>query len=415
MQGDARNFDRVGSIMDLAFSQDEQAFRHQCKDFFASFSPEEQNDCWRVTGLLDTFTEGDALIVRRMAKKLAKDGWLTLSWPREYGGQEVSNTKRLIFLEEAGYHRVPVLSTDMGVGGMLWISPLIMAFGTEKQKKEHLPPTGAGDRIWCSGYSEPEAGSDFLSLKTQAIRDGDYYIVNGQKIWITAAHFADWCWLAVRTQQKVKKSEGISLLLVDMKTPGIEVKPILSTEGHHSFNEVFFENVRVPKENLLGKEGEGWSIIGKALSLERSVNFIHFVGSMRRAMEELVNYANHTRHGGSLLAHDHGIRSKLANMAVEIEVARLLAYKLCHSSSPPHYEASKVKLFVSDLIAKLANTATYVLGPYSQLAPGTAWAPLRGVVEYTYSMSFAPPIGAGSNEIERGIIAKAGLGLPMDR
>ena len=153
---------------------------------------------------MDTFTEGDGLVVRRMAKKLAKDGWLTLSWPKEYGGQEVSTTKRLIFLEEAGYHRVPILSIDMGVGGMLWISPLIMAFGTEKQKKEHLPPTGAGDRIWCSGYSEPEAGSDFLSLKTQASLDGDYYIVNGQKIWITGCSL---CGLVLAGSQNSKKGE----------------------------------------------------------------------------------------------------------------------------------------------------------------------------------------------------------------
>jgi len=402
--------------MDFAFTKEEEAFRQECQEFVKNeISDEEKKACLEESGLMDTFTEGEESIIRSIAKKLAKKGWLTMWWPKEYGGQGASNMKRLIFYEEMGYHRLPHISVDMGVGGINWVSPLIMLFGTEEQKKEHLPKIAAGERIWCSGYSEPNAGSDLSSLQTRAVADGDYYIVNGQKTWTSAAHFADWCWLAVRTDPTAKRNKGISVLLVDMSTPGIEVNPVLSIHEHHSFNEVFFNNTRVPKKNLLGEENQGWHYVITALALERSVNFIHFVGSIRRTIDELVKYANQTRRGNQLLAHDPAVRSKLADMAIQHEVARQLAYRascLQEKGLIPHYEAAKVKLYVSELIQKLANTAMEVLGLYSQLKPGSPWAHLNGLVEYTYLMSFAATLGGGTSEIARDIIATAGLGLP---
>lgn len=402
--------------MDFTFTEEEETFRQECREFIKSeISAEEMKACWETSGLIDTFTEGEESIIRSIAKKLAKKGWLTMWWPKEYGGWGASNMKRLIFCEEMGYHRLPHISGDMGVGGINWVSPLLMLFGTEEQKREHLPKIAAGERIWCSGYSESGAGSDLSSLQTRAVPDGDYYLVNGQKTWITAAHFADWCWLAVRTDPTAKKNEGISLLLVDMKTPGIEVKPVMAIHEHHSFNEVFFNDVRVAKKNLLGEENRGWHYIGMALAFERSVNFIHFIGSMKRAIDELVTYANQTRRGHQLLAHDPAVRSKLADMAIQTEVARQFVYRACciqEKGLISHYEASKLKLYVSDLIPRLANTAMEVMGLYGQLRPGSPWAHLAGLVEYTYLMSFAPPIGAGTNEIVRDIIAMEGLGLP---
>ncbi len=402
--------------MDFTFTKEEEAFRQEFREFINNeISPQQMEACWENGGFIDTFTEGGEPIIREIAQKLAKKGWLTMWWPREYGGQEASNMKRLIYYDETGYYRLPLLSVDMGVGGISWIAPVLMLYGSEEQKREHLPKIAAGERIWCSGYSEPDAGSDLSALRCRAVADGDFYIVNGQKIWITAAHFADWCWLAVRTDPNSRKSNGISILLVDMKTPGITVRPIVFMQGHHSFNQVFFENVRVPKANRVGEENQGWRYIRIALDFERSVNIIKIASSVRRAIDELVRYTKEARRGDELLANNPLVRHKLAEMAIEAEIGRLLVYRAAWMQGKgliSDYEAAMIKVYITELIKRLANVAMQILGLYSQLTPGSWRAPLSGLVEYTYLTSFAPSIGAGPNEIQKDIIAIRGLGLP---
>ncbi len=402
--------------MDFTFTKEEEAFRQELREFIKNeISPQQMEACWETGGLMDTFTEGQESIIREIARKLAEKGWLTMWWPREYGGQEASNMKRLIYYDETGYHRLPHLSVDMGVGGIGWIAPVLMLYGTEEQKREHLPKMAAGERIWCSGYSEPEAGSDLSALQCRAVADGDYYLVNGQKIWTTAAHFADWCWLAVRTDPNSRKSRGISILLVDMKTPGITVRPIPALQGHHSFNEVFFDDARVPRRNRVGEENQGWRYICIALDFERSVCMVRFVGSIRRAIEELVRHAKEARRGNELLANNPLVRHKLAQMVVEAEVGRLLVYRAAWMQGKDlisDYEAAMIKIYITELIRRLADMAMQILGLYSQLTPGSWQAQLSGLVEYTYLMSFAGTVGGGTSEIQRDIIATTGLGLP---
>ena len=238
-----------------------------------------------------------------MAKRLADKGWLTLAWPEEYGGQGRSIMEQVVYREEMSYWNVP--GTDLGTGAISWVGPVLMIVGTEEQKREHLPPIAAGDRYWCTLYSEPGSGSDLASLQTAAVRDGDDYVINGQKIWTSSAHIADWGWLAARTNSDAPKHRGISLFMLDMKSPGVSVRPIVNMAGGHDFNEVYFDDVRVPAANLVGQEDRGWYTLAVALDFERSG--VGYSATARRTLETLTEYARETEHNGAPLGKDpHG-------------------------------------------------------------------------------------------------------------
>jgi len=395
--------------VDFQFTEREEAFRREIRNFLDNEFPKD----WLGFEYGEDHSDNAWPITRKIVKKLGEKGWLTMSWPKEYGGQGCSHMEKLIYYEEMSYRGVPGL--DMGIGGISWVGPILMLYGSEEQKREHLPQIGQGEEFWCTGYSEPGAGSDLSSLGCRAERDGDEYVVTGSKIWTSGAHIANWCWLAVRTKDSVPKHKGISLLLVDMKSDGISIRTLINMVGFKQLNEVIFDHVRVPKKNLVGEENKGWYYIVKALDLERSN--MRELARIRRLLDELIIYVNNTKLNGEPLAKDPLIRQKLGRMAVEIEVARLLEIRVGWMQSNeiiPNYETSIAKVFCSDLAVRAANVAMQILGPFSQLEQESKWSKMRGWVAHLCLYNMHQPISKGSNEIQRNIIGQRGLGLPRE-
>jgi hypothetical protein len=288
-----------------------------------------------------------------------------------------------------------------------------MIAGTEEQKREHLPPIAQAERYWCTLYSEPGSGSDLASLQTSAELDGDDYVINGQKIWTSAGHIADWGWLAARTDPEAPKHRGISLFLLDMKSPGVSVRPIINMAGGHEFNEVFFEDVRIPKANLVGEENRGWYTLAVALDFERSG--VGYSASARRVLETLVKYAKEATKNGKPLSKDPIVRRKLAERFIETDASRWLSYRVAWMQSQgmvPNAEASMSKLYGTELTQRVAATGMDILGMAGQLSQGSKWAPLQGYIQRSYLSAVSSTIAAGTSEIQRDIIARRGLGLP---
>ncbi|MCK4697896.1 MAG: acyl-CoA dehydrogenase family protein, partial [Dehalococcoidia bacterium] len=364
--------------MDFRFTPEEEAFRQEVQHFIKQ-ELQLPSGYW---GDLETeFDPQNFELTKQVAKKLGEKKWLAMNWPKEYGGLEVSPIKHMIFKEEAAYHQLPGI--DMGVGGITWVGPTLLLLGTQEQKNEHLPPLAAGEKWWCTMYSEPGAGSDMANVMCHAVLQGDEYIINGQKVWTSAAHIADWGWLLVRTDpDALKKHHGISLLLVDMKTPGITVRPLLNMAGHRLFNEVFFDNVHVPKRNLIGEENRGWYHTMIAMAFERTMG-VMFAAGARRLIKELVRFAKETKVNGQPLGKDPSIRQKLAELAIEVEIARVMSYRIVWQQTKgeiPGYEAPMIKVFASETLHQMANVGTQIMGLYGQLWLGSKWAPLQGTI-----------------------------------
>src|ERR1700744_3433028 len=293
--------------MDVTFTPEEEKFRKEVQDFLAENLPKLGK-----TSRREFETKEDFLGWHRI---LAKKGWAAPHWPVQYGGTGWNTTQRFIFNEESARAEAPVLLPF----GLTMVAPVIYTFGNEEQKKQFLPRILWGDDWWCQGYSEPGAGSDLASLKTRAVREGDHYIVNGQKTWTTLAQFADWIFCLVRTDPNAKQQEGITFLLIDMKTPGITVKPIIVLDGAHEVNEVFFDNVKVPVENRVGEENKGWTYAKFLLVTERSG--IGGVGRSKRATDKLKEIARAELLNGEPLIDDEDFSRKVAE--TEIELAAL--------------------------------------------------------------------------------------------
>ena len=295
--------------MDFRFSEKELQLRRDIRQFVKENLPLDQ------VPYLEEHDDKEWDLAMSTAKKLAEKKWLTINWPEEYGGMGASDWEQAVYLEEVGYWGIP--GYGMGVSGIRWVGPSLMLYGSEELKKKHLPliSSGEADGVWCTGYSEPDAGSDFANLQTRAEKKGDEYIVNGQKVWISAAHRARWCWLAVRTNPNAaRKHDGISLLIVDMKSEGVTVRPIKSFFGLHIINEVFFDDVRVPATNLVGVENDGWRQVMLSLAFERGNQALVALGESKRLLDELVQYA---KESGTIKKPT--IRQKLADAAMEIE------------------------------------------------------------------------------------------------
>ena len=382
--------------MDFAYSPEEEAFRQEVRAFLKQElrEPAEGEDAWEVR--------------RAFIKKLAAKGWLTLAWPKEWGGQGASHMMQLAYNEAVAYQEAP--ANDIGSDR---VGPTIMLYGTEEQKRRYLPPIIAGEAVWCQGFSEPGAGSDLASLEMRAVEDGDEFVINGSKIWTSFAHKADAIILLARTDPDAPKHRGISYFLVDMDTPGITVRPLVDMLGRHQFNEVFFEDVRVSRDTLLGEMNRGWYIATTTLDFERS-GIQRVIGSMR-TYDMLADYARQTKRNGSPLAEHPLVRHKLADLKIEFEVGRLLSYRVAWMQSQgliPNYEASVSKMYGSELAQRLANAGVRIIGLGGQLAPGSPWAPLAGRFETLYIAAAALTVAAGTSEIQRNIIASRGLGLP---
>ena len=342
------------------------------------------------------------------AREYARRGWISIGWPHEYGGKGTIGDK-VFFGEARGYYDLP----GIDIFGPEMLAPTLLGVGNEELNKRFLPGIASGEVQWCELWSEPNAGSDLASLTTSAVRKGNEYIINGQKIWSTGAHRAHWAFALVRTDPHApKKQMGITFILFDMKTPGVTVKPLYYMDQAHVYNEVFLDDVHVPVENVVGQENEGWRVTQVLAGFERSS--LGAIMMMLRQLEELVQYCNETKVGGKLLAHDPLIRNRLAQAACEIEALRCLGYRIADAQERNEmagFEASGVHILASELQERLSWLGTDILGPYGQVKR-SRWSPLDGWYEKWYQQSFILFIAMGTNEIQRNIISWYGLGLP---
>ncbi len=385
--------------MDFAFSDEEERFRSELRELLAAELPE----WWQ-----GMFVEDERVFpaTRRFCEQLAARGWLTMAWPREYGGAEASVWKQAILREEMWAHLEPRGPQYMNLN---YIGPCIIRFGTDAQKQRFLPPMAAGRVMWTQGFSEPGAGSDLASLTTRAEERADHFVVNGQKVWNSYADApADWCFLLARTDPAAAKHKGLSVFLVDMRTPGITVRPIGSMAGPHELNEIFLDDVVVPRECLLGEKNRGWEVVTTGLTFER-------VGNARyaragRILDLLVGYVNEVG-----LAGDPDVRQKLADLRVRCEAARLLNYRVISIEAEgriPTVEASIARLHNTQVEQLAGHLGLEILGLCGQLTPDARWAPLRGLVYRQWVGNIPTTIVAGTTEVQKNIIAERGLGLP---
>ncbi len=396
--------------MHFQFGEKEEALRREIREFVK----EEFPPGWITFMLEEESRDEDWDFAMSIAKKLSQKGWLTMSWPEEYGGRGASIWEQVVFREEAGYWGIP--GVGMGVGGVDWVGPSLMLYGTEEQKRKYIPliASGEADGVWCTAYSEPNAGSDFANIRTKAVRDGDEYVINGHKIWTSAAHRARWMWLAAVTDPGAsKKHKGISIFVVDMKSKGLTVNPLISYTGYHIFNEVFFDDVRISKDTLVGEENRGWYQLMSALAYERGSIGPTSYGFNRRILDELVQYAK-----GTGAFQNPEIRHKLADRVIDLETQKMLLYHTAwrlEQGSTVIYEPSRDKVLNDLVTERLAITGTELLGAYSQmdsLHRNSRWTKLKGCVESMYWLFPGVSIAAGTDEIEKNIIGQFGLGLP---
>ncbi len=389
--------------MEFAFSAEDEAFRRELTEFIQQERSSEWDDADRGSD------DASWTATKQMRQKLADRGWLTMHWPEEYGGQKASPVRSAVFNDEMTYYRAPGRDNF----GVRMMGATLMMHGSEEQKRLHLPPVARGEVQWCQGYSEPETGSDLASLATRAVRDGDEFVINGSKIWTSMAHRGDWIMLLARTDTDAPKHRGISFFLVDMKTPGIQVRPIVNMAGRHDFNQVIFDNVRVPARNLVGEENRGWYVAVTLLDFERSG--IDYSSNGRRLLDDTWLYAADTKRDGQVLTQIPWVRNLMADRYIECEVARLIAYKVAYMQGEglvPNKEASMSKVFGSETVQRVTKTCMEVLGMYGFLNRQDKWAPLEGRIQENWMMSFSGTIAAGTSEIQRNVIATRGLGLP---
>ena len=391
--------------MDFRDSPEDAAFRQEVREFLKT----ELRDEWKARP--DEGEEDVGVLYERRRPwrdKVGKRGWTAPAWPKEYGGAGMTVIQQFVMNEEFAEARAPARDL-FGIG---MVGPTLIVHGNEEQKKEHLPRILSAEVRWCQGYSEPEAGSDLASLRTRAVRDGDDYVLNGQKIWTSVAQHADWMFVLARTDPDAPKHRGISYFLADMKTPGIDVRPLVDLSGRHMFNEVFLENVRVPARNRVGEENRGWYIGATTLDFERSS--IGAAVGLRLIVEDLVKLLQErTKKGFCTLARQRTLRYELADRFVEAHVGKMLSFRVVTMQARgliPNYEASLVKTFVSELNQRIFNTGVKVLGLHGILRSDNA--PDGGRYPRGYLESVGSTIAGGTSEIQRNIIATRGLGLP---
>ncbi|HEX3232445.1 MAG TPA: acyl-CoA dehydrogenase [Pyrinomonadaceae bacterium] len=388
--------------MDLNLTSSEQEFRDEFRAWLADNAPAE----W--TGNTNSEDRSDYLAyLRDWQRKLYEGGWAGISWPQQYGGRGVSLMEQAVFQEELARANSPQL---IGTIGLSLVGPTIIAMGTEQQKERYLAPILSGEEIWCQGFSEPNAGSDLASLSTRAIRDGDDFVINGQKIWTSLAQLADWCLLLVRTDTAAPKHKGITCLLLNMRSEGVSVRPLRQMSGDSGFNEVFFSNVRVPAAQVLGQVDRGWTTAITALMNERANLGTGMQVVFKRNLEALIGRAHTVERNGGRASEDPIIRQKLAQAYLELEILRLNTNRALTSLSKtgiPGPEGSIQKLYWSEWNQRMQQTAQEIFGPYGQLADFD-----NGTWQYSYLRTRGNTIEAGTSEIQRNIIAERVLGLP---
>ena len=391
--------------MDFRFSEEEEKLREEVRQFCQKEPPESfpceiEDEGYGFGGWSCAFT-----------RRLGQKGWLSISWPKEYGGLGRSIMERFVAAEELAYHRAPQYGHLFGDA----VAAGILSYGTEEQKREFLPKMARGDILWATGLSEPGAGSDLLNTATRAAKDGDNYILNGQKIWPTGAHLAEWCLILARTDPEAPKSRGLSTFLVDTRSPGITVNPIIDMSGSKSFCEIFLEDVRVPKSCLLGQENRGLPLVFACLEGDRFWGRCLRHAGSKKDLEELVEYINKASYDGRRLKDNQVLRDTLAEIAVELEVSRMINYKaawLLNKGESISWESSVVKTFADELGQRIAQVGLQVLGPQVQLREDSKWTALRKRFTFLYNFNRGLSLAGGTSEIQRTTIALRGLGLP---
>jgi alkylation response protein AidB-like acyl-CoA dehydrogenase len=408
--------------MDWSDSNEQSAFRQEVREFISTrlperYRPKDGDDTdelselaggWQADRKSDDPERRDTAI--GWATALAERGWIAPAWPKEYGGAGLSVMEQFIYNQEMAASGAP------GVGGMgvSMLGPTLIVHGTDEQKTEHLSRILSGEVAWAQGYSEPGAGSDLASLQTRAVRDGDEYVVNGQKIWTSGAHYADWLFALVRTDPEAPKHRGISFLMMDIKSPGITVRPIFDMGWKHPFNETFFEDVKVPVKNRIGEENRGWYVGMTLLDFERSG--IAGAISYRRSLGQMREFLG-SKQGKQFRRDDFKtLRLELADRVIETEVLFNFAFRIVSIQNRglvPNYEASVNKLYGSELHQRIARTGTKAWGLYGNVwDPKSPHAPMKASHVQDYIGSIPHSIFSGSSEIQRNVIATRGLGLP---
>jgi alkylation response protein AidB-like acyl-CoA dehydrogenase len=392
--------------MDLNLTPEETKFRDELRTWLEANVPKDWGE-WREKPLEESFP-----YLRAWQRKLYEGGWAAVSWPKEYGGRGATLMEQSLFWEEMARVEAPPMANSLGLG---LIGPTIIAYGTDEQKKRFIPKILSAEEIWCQGFSEPNAGSDLAALQTEARLDGDHYVVNGQKVWTSYGWIGNWCELVVRTDSNVPKHKGLSVLLIDMKSPGVEVRPLKQMTGESEFNEIFFRDVRVPVANLLGKVNDGWNVAVSTLMYERGSYGARLHLIFKRAITRLIELSHKFQKDGHPAAQDPITRQKLAQCYAEIEIMRwnqLRAFSRVTATGVPGPEGSIHKIFWSELNQRLQQIAQEIFGPYGQLLAGDKDAVDNGIWSYGYLRTRGNTIEAGTSEVQRNIIGHFVLGLP---
>jgi alkylation response protein AidB-like acyl-CoA dehydrogenase len=394
--------------LDFTLTPDQDAFRQRVRSWLQSNIPDD----WTKFGLSEVPRPEAYAFLRKWQATLYDAGFIGITWPKEYGGQGLTFVEEMILHQEMALQKAPPMLNVLGVG---MAGPTIIAYGTEEQKKRYPAKILSCEEIWCQGYSEPNAGSDLASLQTRAVKDGEHWVVNGQKVWTSLAHIADFMMLLARTDPNAPKHKGITYFLLDMKTPGVTVKPLKQMTGDAEFNEIFFDNVRVHESHVLGGVNNGWSVGLTTLMYERLALGFGLQVRLRITMDQLVEMARRMDKNGRSLTKDPVMRQKLAQLWIDTEslkytgaraVTKLLKGEL------PGPEASTGKMMWVETHQRLQELAMEIQGPYSQLARGAAAAIDGGVWQYSFLRSRANSIEGGTTEIQKNIIGERVLGLP---
>lgn len=387
--------------MQIGYSPEQEALRAQLRDYYDKMLTPEVRDALHEEA-------GCGPVHREMVKKMAQDGWLGIGWPTEYGGQGRSQIEQFIFFDESMRSGAPVPMLTINTVG-----PTIMQFGTDEQKADFLPRILAGDLSFCIGYSEPEAGTDLAALKTKAVRDGDEYVINGRKMWTSLAGDADYCWLATRTDPDAPKHKGISMFVVDMKSPGITIDP-LNLLSSHDINATFFDDVRVPANRLVGGENQGWGLIMNQLNHERVT--LCSSGLLEQSYVEVREWAQNSKLAdGRRVIDQEWVQLNLAQVHSGLEFLRLINWKVAWTATHAPLDisdASTIKIFGTEFYLEAFRLLMEVLGPRAYLQRSSIGNVLNGRLEMMYRSLLILTFGGGTNEIQRDLIGVFGLGLP---
>jgi len=392
--------------MELAYSKTDEAFRKEVRSWLKKNLPKKDK---AVSELMPHDPERVRL-AKEWQRKLYDAGYVAMSWPKEYGGQNADAMRQTIVNEELVLARAPGL---VGASGLLMLGPTLIQYGTEVQRRRYLPKILTAEEIWCQGYSEPGAGSDLASLRTRAEIVGDEFIVNGQKVWTSNAQFSDWMFCLVRTNPDAPKHRGISYILIDMNTPGITVRPLVQMTGDAGFNEVFFDNVRVPRTNLVGELNQGWMVANNTLFHERNL-----LGSTTRTqlmMQNLIRLARSHQRYGKPAADDPIMRQKLSSLLTRVEAMKYHSYRQLTNAikgRPPGVGAMVNKLVGTELNHDICALALEIMNSYAPLKKGAAHVINYGTWQYEFMFTLGLVIGGGTSEIQKNIISERGLGMP---